>query len=129
LKVFQNFLKGLKEPKELGSKGEDIAAIYLKKKGYQIIARNYKTSSGEIDIVALDRETVVFIEVKTRADHSFGYPYEAVHYRKRQKLKNLALLYMKKIGREVPVRFDVLSIMQNQKGKFEIEHIPDAFEV
>ncbi len=129
MKAFQNFLKGSKETKDLGSKGEDIATSYLKKKGYRIIARNYKTSSGEIDIIAEDRETIVFIEVKTRADYSFGYPYEAVHYKKRQKLKNLALLYMKKIGREVPVRFDVLSIMQNHKGRFEIEHITDAFEV
>lgn len=129
MKAFRNFLKGLRETKDLGSKGEDIAAGYLKKKGYKIITRNYKTNAGEIDIIAQHGETVVFIEVKTRADYSFGYPYEAVHYRKREKLKNLALLYMKKIGREVPIRFDVLSIVKNSNEKFEIQHIIDAFEV
>ncbi len=129
MKAFLNFLKGSKETKKLGNKGEDIASAYLEKKGYRIIERNYKTNTGEIDIIARDKETVVFIEVKTRADYSFGYPYEAVHYRKRQKLKSLALMYMKKIGKEVPVRFDVLSIIQSCKGRFEIEHIKDAFEV
>lgn len=115
--------------KVLGTKGEDLAVKFLKKKGYKIIARNYKNYVGEIDIIARDGDTVVFIEVKTRADDSFGYPFEAVNKRKRQKLKNLALLYLKKQGKELPVRFDVLSIFCMDDGKKEIEHIKDAFEV
>lgn len=113
----------------LGSEGEELAVKFLKKKEYNIIARNYKTPIGEIDIVAKDKDTIVFIEVKTRTNDSFGYPFEAVNQHKRQKLKNLALLYLKKQRHEFPVRFDVISISCAQNGKKSIEHIIDAFEV
>jgi putative endonuclease len=115
--------------KALGSKGEDLAIQFLKKKGYRIIDRNYKTSVGEIDIIARDGNTIVFVEVKTRTDDSFGYPFEAVNKKKRQKLKNLALLYLKRQVKESPVRFDVLSIFYADGREREIEHIKDAFEV
>ena len=115
--------------KALGSKGEDLAIQFLKKKGYRIIKRNYKTYVGEIDIIARDGNTIVFVEVKTRANDSFGYPFEAVNKKKRQKLKNLALLYLKSQVKESPVRFDVLSIFYADGRKLEIEHIKDAFEV
>jgi putative endonuclease len=115
--------------KPLGSEGEDLAVRFLQKKGYRIVARNYRTPVGEIDIIARDGDTIVFIEVKTRTDISFGYPFEAVNKRKRQKLKNLALLYLKRQGKEPPVRFDVLSIFCMDNGKKDIEHIKDAFEV
>jgi putative endonuclease len=115
--------------KPLGSEGEDLAVRFLQKKGYRIVARNYKTPVGEIDIIARDSDTIVFIEVKTRTDISFGYPFEAVNKRKRQKLKNLALLYLKRQGKESPVRFDVISIFCMDNGKKDIEHIKDAFEV
>jgi putative endonuclease len=115
--------------KTLGSEGEDLAIQYLRRKGYRIISRNYKNHIGEIDIIAQDGETVVFIEVKTRANDSFGFPFESVHRRKRQKLRNLALLYLKKAGEEIPVRFDVLSITCTENGDMEIDHIQDAFEV
>lgn len=113
--------------KYLGSKGEDLAIRFLKGKGYRIIARNYKTAAGEVDIIAKDGSTLVFIEVKTRSGSLFGQPFEAVDKRKRQKLKNIALLYLKKLGEEPPVRFDILSILYDN-GKEEIEHIKDAFE-
>jgi putative endonuclease len=115
--------------KVLGIKGENLAVKFLKEKGYRIIARNYKTPVGEIDIIAQDGNTVVFIEVKTRADEFFGQPFEAVNKRKRQKLKNVALFYLKRQVMEFPVRFDVLSIFYRENGKKEIEHIKDAFEV
>jgi len=115
--------------KPLGSEGEDLAVRFLQKKGYRIVARNYRTPVGEIDIIARDGDTIVFVEVKTRTDISFGYPFEAVNKRKRQKLKNLALLYLKRQGKESPVRFDVLSIFCMDNGKKDIEHIKDAFEV
>jgi putative endonuclease len=115
--------------KALGTKGEELAVRFLQKKGYRIVKRNYKTPVGEIDIIARDGDTIVFIEVKTRTDISFGYPFEAVNNRKRQKLKNLALLYLKRQGKESPVRFDVLSIFCMDDGKKDIEHIKDAFEV
>jgi putative endonuclease len=114
--------------KVLGIRGENFAAKFLKKIGYKIIARNYKTPIGEIDIVAQDGNTIVFVEVKTRADNFFGQPFEAVNNRKRQKLRKLGLLYLKRQKRELPARFDVLSIICSHNGKKEIEHIKDAFE-
>ncbi|MDH5202902.1 MAG: YraN family protein [Nitrospirota bacterium] len=114
--------------KALGTKGENLAVTFLKKKGYKIIARNYKTFIGEIDIIAKDGNTTVFIEVKTRTNDSFGYPFEAVNNKKKQKLKKLALLYLKSKGQESPIRFDVLSIFYMDNGKGAIEHITDAFE-
>jgi putative endonuclease len=115
--------------KALGIEGEDLAVKFLKEIGYKIVAKNYKTQIGEIDIIARDGDTTVFIEVKTRTNDSFGYPFESVHTGKRRKLRNLALLYLKKQGKELPVRFDVLSILCTENGKKEIEHIKDAFEV
>jgi putative endonuclease len=114
--------------KTIGSKGEDIAEGFLKDKGYKIIARNYKTPIGEIDIIAKDKDTLVFVEVKTRSNNSFGYPFEAVDARKRNKLKRLALLYLKSQKNDFAVRFDVLSINVGDSTK-TIEHIKDAFEV
>lgn len=112
----------------LGIKGEDLAAKFLKKKGYKIIARNYKSPVGEIDIIANDRGTLVFAEVKTRSDESFGHPFEAVTYGKREKLRKVALYYLKNCRKgDMPSRFDVLSIRIGN-GKEDIEHIMDAFE-
>jgi putative endonuclease len=115
--------------KTLGCDGEELAAKFLKKKGYSIVARNYKTRIGEIDIIAKDGNMTVFIEVKTRANDSFGYPFEAVNKGKRQKLKNLALLFLKTHPKESTARFDVISILCKQNGETAIEHIKDAFEV
>jgi len=115
--------------KVLGIKGENLAVVFLKKKGYRIIARNYKTPIGEVDIIAQDGDTLVFAEVKTRTDELFGWPFEAVNKKKRHKMKNVALLYMKRIGGNFPVRFDVISIFYRENGEKEIEHIMDAFEV
>lgn len=69
--------------KVLGIEGENAAAKFLEKKGYRIISRNYKTHIGEIDIIAQDGNTIVFVEVKTRGNESFGKPFEAVNKRKR----------------------------------------------
>ncbi len=115
--------------KALGNEGEELAVKFLRKKGYDIVAKNYKTPIGEIDIIAKDGDTVVFVEVKTRANDSFGHPFEAVNRTKRRKLKNLALLYLKKQRKEFPVRFDVISIFCNDDYKETIDHIKDAFEV
>lgn len=112
----------------LGVKGENLAVKFLKRKGYRIAERNYKTSVGEIDIIAEDRGTLVFVEVKTRTDDSFGLPFEAVNPRKREKLRKVALFYLKnRCKKEIPARFDVLSI-RTTDGESTIEHIVDAFE-
>jgi len=115
--------------KNLGSKGESLAVTFIKKRGYTVITRNYKTPFGEIDIIAKDGDTVVFIEVKTRKNTVFGYPFESVNKKKMQKIKNSALHYLKKQGQEFRVRFDVISIVSTYSGHNEVEHITDAFEV
>lgn len=112
----------------LGREGEENAAAYLRKKGYRIIETNYRTPFGEIDIIARDEGVLVFIEVKTRADDAFGSPFEAVNRRKRDKIKKVALSFMQRMKKEVPARFDVLSINMD-RGEKRIEHIQDAFEV
>lgn len=112
----------------LGKEGEEAAIGFLRKNGYRIIEKNYKTVFGEIDIIAKDGDVIVFIEVKTRADRSFGHPFEAVHPRKREKIRKVALCFLKKMRKEPPARFDVLSIT-SENSKMKIEHIVDAFEV
>lgn len=112
----------------IGSKGETLAVNFLQSKGYRIIAKNYKTPIGEIDIIAEDGKTLVFVEVKTRSNNSYGYPFEAVTAQKQNKLKNLALLYLKNQKKDFPVRFDVLSINITASNS-AVEHIIDAFEV
>lgn len=112
----------------LGNRGEDLAEKFLKKKGFKIVARNFKTLIGEIDIIAEDKGTLVFVEVKTRSDYSYGHPFEAVNFRKKQKLRKLALYYLKNCCKaERPSRFDVLSI-ETDGDKHAVEHIIDAFE-
>ena len=112
----------------LGKDGEDIAAAFLKKKGFRIIEKNYRTVFGEIDIIAQDRGVIVFVEVKTRSDTTFGYPFEAVNPKKREKIRKVALCFMKRQKKESPARFDVMSITRD-RGETRIEHIQDAFEV
>ena len=114
--------------KLLGSEGESIAVQFLKKQGYAIIANNYRTRIGEIDIIARDGQTFVFVEVKTRSNDTFGAPFEAVNTAKRKKMKNVASLYMQKQKKEFPARFDVISITCQPNGQKTIRHIKDAFE-
>lgn len=112
--------------KVFGSKGEDIAAEFLKQKGYKILKRNYTTPLGEADIIARDNNTIVFVEVKARSSNAFGQPFEAVNHRKQEKLKKIALYYLKHNKIELPVRFDVVSIV-SRNGKAEVNHIIEAF--
>lgn len=117
-----------KERLSLGAEGELFAAGYLKKIGYRIMALNYTSPAGEIDIIALDGETLVFIEVKTRKDRSYGFPFEAVHGRKQGQIIRTAQHYLlKKKLKNRPVRFDVLSLISTGNS-FEAEHIRSAFE-
>ncbi len=113
---------------KLGERGEGLAVKFLKKKGYKIITQNYKTRIGEIDIIAREGDTLVFIEVKTRESIAYGKPFEAVNYFKKRKIANVAMLYLKKMKEIPPCRFDVVSIYYEQ-GKPDCELIKDAFEV
>jgi len=114
--------------KMLGQEGEDRAAAYLVKRGYKILERNYRTRAGEIDLIALDRGEVVFVEVKTRTSNAYGAPELAVTPQKRQRMVKAALGYIKyKKLHQVPCRFDVVAI--SSATEQEIELIQNAFEV
>src|SRR6187399_3289756 len=117
-------------PKPLGRRGEDAAARYLKKLGYIIVARGHRDNIGEIDLVAVDGRTVVFIEVKTRTSHDAGHPADAVDGKKQQRLTRLALSYMKRHDLlECPARFDVVAVTwPADSNQPTIEHFQNAFE-
>ncbi len=113
---------------KLGQKGEELACRFLVNRGYKIISRNFKTSHGEIDVIAKDNDTLVFIEVKTRESLEYGLPFESVNRMKRRKIANVAMMYLKKL-RELPAcRFDIVSIY-HKKGNPVFELIRDAFEI
>src|SRR5689334_24903034 len=82
--------------KPLGRRGEDTAARYLKRLGYTIVARAHRDNIGEIDLIAVDGRTIVFVEVKTRTTHDAGHPADAVDDLKQRRLTRLALSYMKR---------------------------------
>ena len=106
----------------LGRIGETEAAEYLESLGYKILERNYKNKIGEIDIIARDGDTLVFVEVKTRSSNGFGYGREAVDFKKQNKIRMTATVYLKyKRLLDSKVRFDVIEI--NQK----LEHYKNAF--
>ncbi len=121
-------LKNILDRVSIGKTGEKEAIRYLKKKGYRILDRNFRTPLGEIDIIAEDKNQLVFVEVKTRTSDTFGEPFESVHKIKQHRLKRLALFYIKQKGKEdMSVRFDVISIKIG--GTKEVKHIEGAFEV
>jgi putative endonuclease len=118
-----------REKKELGKKGEEKALRFLKKKGYRIIEKNYVCKLGEMDIIAKEKDTLVFVEVKTRTTTEFGPPQLAVNSSKQRQLSKVALNYLKeKQLEEVKARFDVVAILLEQE-KEKIELIKDAFEL
>jgi putative transposase len=111
----------------IGNAGEGLAVTALKKQGYKILERNYRTPLGEIDLICRHRGVLVFVEVKTRTSARFGAGQDAVHHAKQARLRKLADYYLKhkRLG-EVAVRFDVVGILW-QEGKPQIEVIQDAF--
>ncbi len=110
-----------------GKSSEIIATNYLKRLGYKILHTNYKNNIGEIDIIAKDNDTIVFVEVKARASRAFGDPLEAIDERKIYKIHNTALGYLKFTKQlDNRCRFDAIALLG--KGEdCEIRHIVDAF--
>lgn len=113
----------------LGKSGEEEAVNFLKEKGYKILKRNYRSKLGEIDIIAKDRDTFCFIEVKTRYSQRFGVPQEAVRARKQRQISKVALSFLKENNLlDKRARFDVVSIM-NLGERPELDLIKNAFEL
>jgi putative endonuclease len=139
----------IKNKKELGALGEKIAQAYLKENGFTIIKKNYRSESGEIDIIASNKDWTIFVEVKTRTGSAFGSPQESIDFSKVERIRKAAIAFLKDNMPEgkKSIRFDVASIIISRNklekllnqdmgkeklaGRYKdfcsIEHIPDAF--
>jgi putative endonuclease len=115
--------------KTLGARGEKLAVQYLQKKGYKVIERNYRCQWGEIDLVARDKGSLIFVEIKSRSSSGFGLPQDAVDQFKQAKLIQVAKAYMAEhhLQETIPTRFDVVAVKLTPAGP-EIELIKDAFQ-
>lgn len=112
---------------ETGIKGEELAQNFLLKKGYKILNCNWRWERKEIDIVAEVDSLLVFVEVKTRATTYFGFPEDAVDFRKQDFMKLAAEEYMYQHPQYTRIRFDVISIISKNGMVREIQHFEDAF--
>jgi putative endonuclease len=113
--------------KRVGREGEDKAICYLQKKGWTVLERNYRAERGEIDIVALDGEVLVFVEVKTKRHDSFGEPETWVDRRKQAQIGKVAQAYVQQHNiDDRDCRFDVIGVVDVGQN-IEIRHIKDAF--
>jgi len=109
--------------KNLGKWGEETAASFLLKKGYQLIDKNWRTREGEIDLVMRDGSTLVFVEVKTRSNKNFGYPEEALSEKKLEHLVSAGEQFLQNYGGDPDYRIDCVAIIGRPHGPVEIEHI------
>lgn len=113
----------------LGRDGERVAEQFLKQKGFKIVERNYRCAAGELDLIALDRRVVVFVEVKTRTGLNYGTPLEAVAYRKQQKMIQAAQYFLSEKGlHQRDARFDVVGVTWPGREPV-VEHIENAFDL
>jgi putative endonuclease len=115
---------------ETGARGERAAFFWLRRRGYVVVARGWKSSRarGDLDLIAWDEETLCFIEVKTRTTRAVAPAEMAVDQEKRRVLRRLARHYMRQLpNRDVPVRFDILSIYFEKGQPSVFEHFPHAF--
>jgi len=117
----------LNRQQQFGKRSERLAAEFLKRTGYRILETNYRSTLGEIDIIAREKGTIVFVEVKARNTSRFGSPKGAVTPAKQRKISMAALDYLKRSGQtEVSARFDVVAI-DTASGKIDIEVVKNAF--
>ena len=109
---------------DLGRTGEQVAAEYLERAGLRVLDRNWRSATGEIDIVATERRVLVVCEVKTRSGTGFGTPLEAITRNKRTRLRRLAAQWLVAHGVLFDeVRIDVIGVLRDSGGEFQIEHV------
>lgn len=109
----------------LGRHGELLAADYLEDHGIRVVDRNWRCPAGEIDLIAMDGQTLVIAEVKTRKSTKFGHPFEAITEAKLRRLKTLAVLWAREHGVFVPcTRIDALAVLDDGHGEPVVEHLP-----
>jgi putative endonuclease len=113
----------MKTNMESGKDGELKAVNYLKEKGWKILVQNYRHKRGELDIIALDKEVLVFVEVKFRKNNDFGFPEDFVNDHKVGMIRKTAVNYLVKQNWHKDIRFDIISIT----GENDPEHFEDAF--
>jgi len=114
---------------KFGERSETLAAWYLEKNGYKILEQNYRNRMGEIDIIAKEKKTLVFVEVKSRRSIRYGSPKWAVTPKKQRKISMVALYYLKTTKQiDVKARFDVVAITSN-RDEPQIEIVKNAFEL
>jgi putative endonuclease len=113
---------------DFGKEAEDFAVAFLQEKGYTVIARNFYHQRGELDIIAIWKNTLVVVEVKARNSNIFQEPYEAVNKKKIKLIVNATDAFMQNGNRTEEVRFDIISILRQKDGKLLAEHIENAFE-
>lgn len=119
---------GGRTTRELGQIGEELACDHLRKNGYAVVERGFRMFRGEIDVVARRGDTLVFVEVKTRADESYGRPEESVTPAKQRQIRRIAQGYLlKSLLGDVPCRFDVVAILYRGPDDYRLEHFIDAF--
>ncbi|MBI2372122.1 MAG: YraN family protein [Deltaproteobacteria bacterium] len=112
---------------DIAARGEEAAAAYFEANGTPVLARNYRSRYGEIDLIVADRGTLVFVEVKARTSTAVALPQEAVTGRKQRRICRTALAYLQRHGRAgQAARFDVVAVTW-RGGTVRIEHLPDAF--
>ena len=112
---------------QTGETGEALAASYLVKQGFTILARNYRYKKAEIDLIAQKSNLLVFVEVKTRTATNFGYPEESVDAKKEQLFLLAADEYIYQSQWQHDIRFDIIAITLGTLGSYQIHHIEDAF--
>lgn len=116
--------------REIGDEGEELAIQFLKKKRLKIIGRSYQIKAGEIDIIAKDRQTYCFIEVKSRSSDKFGTALEAIDHKKKTRITRAALWYLQSHRlTEHPCRFDVVAIQSDGAEEPKIKWLQNAFEL
>lgn len=113
---------------EFGKIAEDMASVYLQKNGYKILTRNFRFQKAEIDIIAEKENLVIVVEVKARSTDTFILPQEAVTKAKIKSIVSAANHYLEEFHKDKEVRFDIISILPDEKKNLIIDHIADAFQ-
>jgi putative endonuclease len=113
---------------DFGKKAEDLAVEYLQKNGYKILIRNFRFQKAEIDIIAEKDNLIIIVEVKARSTDAFILPQEAVTKNKIKLIVTATNHYLEEFNKENEIRFDIISVLPDEKKNLIIEHIKDAFE-
>lgn len=113
---------------DFGKKAEDLAVEFLQKNGYKILVRNFRFQKAEVDIIAEIDHLIIIVEVKARSTDAFMLPQEAVTKTKIKSIVSAANYYMEESNKHQEVRFDVITVLPDEKKNLVIEHIINAFE-